>query len=66
MLPIALKPTEEFSTFKAIGQLKFSILRPQEYFDEGDFVPNNKPQYIIDDEYIADEENGFDIYIDAL
>ena len=46
--------------------MNFSILKPEDYFDEGSFIPNNKLQYFPDEAWNNDEEFGFDIYIDAL
>ena len=65
-LPISLTPTEEVSGFNDIGKVKFSVLRPQDYFDSGQFIENRAPQYLLDEDWIEDDENGFDIYIDSL
>lgn len=64
--PIALRPSPTQGVPKDVGSLRFSVLRPTEFYDEGEFVPNKKPQYLADEEWDEDEEDGFDIYIDQL
>jgi len=48
------------------GQLNFSVLKPNQDFDAGEFIPNNRPYYNLGEPWKEEEEDGFDIYIDAL
>jgi hypothetical protein len=48
------------------GQISFSVLKPDQTFDAGEFIPNNRPYYNLAEPWEEDQEDGFDIYIDAL
>lgn len=41
--PIALKPTHSNEPYKKLGLIRFSILRPNEVYDAGEFIPSTKP-----------------------
>lgn len=46
--------------------MRFSFLRPDQYLDEGEFIRNNEAQYSLEETWNEKEEDGFDIYIDAV
>ena len=41
-------------------------MRPNESYDAGEFIPANKPQYDIKESWKEEEEDGFDVYFDAI
>ena len=52
--------------YKGIGTVRFSFLRPDQYLDEGEFIRNDEAQYSLEETWNEKEEDGFDIYIDAV
>lgn len=48
------------------GKINFSVLKPGENFDAGEFIPNNRPYYDLSNKWKEEEEDGFDVYIDAM
>ena len=41
-------------------------MKSDEIYDAGEFIPNNQPQYKINELWKEEEEDGFDVYIDSL
>lgn len=64
--PIILQLDSNLKYSKGDGLLNFSVLRPDEFLDAGEFIPSNRPQYSFNEPWKEDEEDGFDIYVDSL
>ena len=64
--PIVLDPSSELHRPTDNDWVNFSVLRPDETYDAGEFIPSNKPQYDLKEPWKEEEEGGFDVYIDAI
>lgn len=64
--PIILAPDSDKHEASEDDSINFSVLRPDETYDAGEFIPSNRPQYDLKEKWKESEEDGFDIYIDAL
>jgi hypothetical protein len=64
--PITLLETPSDVGSRNQGSIFFSLLRPSEIYDSGEFIANNRPQISQNNFWKESEEDGFDIYVDGL